>query len=233
MLHYQTVTPDLLSVLKHLMKLSPLQNFRLVGGTSLALQLDHRRSVDIDLFTEKNFDKDALIDLLKQEFKTFMVNWRNMNGFTSSIDQVKSIFFNWGIRFLHPPVLEDGLILMPASEIAATKLETITTRKTQKDFYDIACLRQQFSLKDMLVTFCQKYPYLNHKMVLESLMAPDYADETEQPKIFVEMTWNQVKQKVVEAVKQFFEEQDASFKALQVERLRRAEELLKQKKNKE
>lgn len=55
MLHYQTVEPHTLELLKSLMQKPYLQQFVLVGGTALALQIGHRKSVDIDdLNNEKN-----------------------------------------------------------------------------------------------------------------------------------------------------------------------------------
>ena len=51
-LYYNTVSPLLLSTLQDLMNTSVFDDFRLVGGTSLSLQLGHRQSVDIDLFTD-------------------------------------------------------------------------------------------------------------------------------------------------------------------------------------
>ena len=51
-LYYETVSPTLQRILHQLMELKSLRGFRLVGGTSLALQRGHRRSIDIDLFTE-------------------------------------------------------------------------------------------------------------------------------------------------------------------------------------
>ena len=55
-LFYNTVSPLLLSILQDLMKASVFEDFRLVGGTSLSLQLGHRLSVDIDLFTDNIYD---------------------------------------------------------------------------------------------------------------------------------------------------------------------------------
>lgn len=51
-LHYNTVSSLLLSTLQDLMTVSVFNDFLLVGGTSLSLQLGHRQSVDIDLFTD-------------------------------------------------------------------------------------------------------------------------------------------------------------------------------------
>lgn len=51
-LHYNTVTTLLRNVLSMLMD-EPLFNpFRLVGGTNLSLRFGHRKSIDIDLFTD-------------------------------------------------------------------------------------------------------------------------------------------------------------------------------------
>ncbi len=48
MLSLQTVYPDTLELLKMLAQAPVLSNMRLVGGTALALQYGHRRSVDLD-----------------------------------------------------------------------------------------------------------------------------------------------------------------------------------------
>lgn len=51
-LHWDTVSPYLKSVLLQLMQEPLFDTFRLVGGTALSLQAGHRLSVDIDLFTD-------------------------------------------------------------------------------------------------------------------------------------------------------------------------------------
>lgn len=52
MLYYNTVNDLLKGCLMSLMAAKEFDSFRLVGGTSLSLQLGHRISVDIDLFTD-------------------------------------------------------------------------------------------------------------------------------------------------------------------------------------
>ena len=52
MLHLSTVESTTLELLKKLQQLSVLCNTRLVGGTALALQLGHRKSVDLDFFDD-------------------------------------------------------------------------------------------------------------------------------------------------------------------------------------
>jgi Nucleotidyl transferase AbiEii toxin, Type IV TA system len=55
-LHYKTITQEMHDVLKKLMQIPELNHFRLVGGTALSLQLGHRESIDLDLFTDINTD---------------------------------------------------------------------------------------------------------------------------------------------------------------------------------
>jgi hypothetical protein len=56
MLHLETVAPETLDLIRKLMQEKCLKHFKLVGGTALALKLGHRTSVDIDLFSNKEFD---------------------------------------------------------------------------------------------------------------------------------------------------------------------------------
>mgnify|MGYP002626652038 CR=1 FL=1 len=51
MLQTQTIAPTTLHILKQLMSDQQMMQFRLVGGTALSLQLGHRISVDLDLFS--------------------------------------------------------------------------------------------------------------------------------------------------------------------------------------
>ncbi len=64
MLHKEVIEPGTLELLKNLQKESELKTFNLVGGTSLALQLGHRKSIDLDLFTDTEFDLEELTSML-------------------------------------------------------------------------------------------------------------------------------------------------------------------------
>ena len=66
MLSFQTVLPDTLELLKELMRQPLLSQMRLVGGTSLALQYGHRRSVDLDFFGSTTEDVEELTEMMHQ-----------------------------------------------------------------------------------------------------------------------------------------------------------------------
>ena len=54
-LYLNTVSDLLWNSLKQLMLIEEFNRFRIVGGTSLSLQLGHRESIDIDLFTDTDY----------------------------------------------------------------------------------------------------------------------------------------------------------------------------------
>ncbi len=64
MLSLQTVFPDTLELLKTLMNQPLFNEMRLVGGTSLALQYGHRRSLDLDFFGKTTEDIEELTEMM-------------------------------------------------------------------------------------------------------------------------------------------------------------------------
>lgn len=79
-LYYHTVSHLLLESLKKLMAEPVFNEFRLVGGTALSLQLGHRTSVDIDLFTDMPYgtmDTETIGKTLQRVFNMLM-DWKNL-----------------------------------------------------------------------------------------------------------------------------------------------------------
>lgn len=70
-LHWNTVRPLLKEALATIMQNDIFQAFRLVGGTSLSLQLGHRKSDDIDLFTDEPYGSIDFAVIDKFLRKTF------------------------------------------------------------------------------------------------------------------------------------------------------------------
>ena len=74
MLFTETVESNTLGVLKELMRLPVLENFALVGGTNLSLKLGHRLSVDLDIFSNEDFESDSIIPAIKAKCKPEIAN---------------------------------------------------------------------------------------------------------------------------------------------------------------
>ena len=91
MLHLTTVEPHTFSVLNQLMKMPELQDFSLVGGSALSLLYGHRKSVDLDLFSNKPFENVDIVVALKNRFqdKFIMEEKPPRFGIFCFVDEVK------------------------------------------------------------------------------------------------------------------------------------------------
>ena len=88
MLQTQAVEPALLELLKKLMEVNLFRPFVLVGGTSLALQIGHRISVDLDLFGNQELDELEFTDILKGFGSTTILK-KSKNILIYSVNGVK------------------------------------------------------------------------------------------------------------------------------------------------
>ena len=203
MLQYTTVLPATLELLKALMQQECLANFNLVGGTSLALQIGHRFSIDIDLFTLNDFDSLTMISELEKSFK-FDVVQQKTNTLTLNVEYPKHAAQYIKVDILKYPypninniLTIDGIRLLSIEDIIPMKLSAIANRGAKKDFYDIYYLLDQYSLQEMLVLFDKKFSNVNHFHLIKSLSYFENADEDANPKVFKKVSWEQVKSKII------------------------------------
>jgi len=192
MLQYQTVDPETLELLKKLQKISEFSKLRLVGGTSLALQTGHRKSVDLDLFGKIDFENyNILPELNKIGTLVILKQSKNINIFL--IDGIKVDFVNYIYEWIDKPIHENGLILASKKDIAAMKLAAVTGRGNKKDFIDIFFLSKEFSLKEMLDFYMKKYPDGSQFLVLKSLTYFKDAEKNEMPIMYNNVAWKMSK----------------------------------------
>ena len=189
-LYYNTVSTPLLSILRKLMSSEVFKDFRLVGGTALALQRGHRRSVDIDLFTDMDYADmpiTAMREYLEKEFPVHKgTESMNMpaNGYHVFLSEgieppVKADFF-YTEPFIFPAIEEDGLRIADQREIAAMKLGVIGNQiYRQKDYWDVHDLLEDYSLPDMIQWALQRDPYSYAKEdIIKGLQQVDQVQES-------------------------------------------------------
>ena len=195
MLQIQSVSHELLEVLKQLQSNPIFSNFRLVGGTSLALQWGHRVSVDIDLFANEFLESDEIISELNG-FKNLKIlkKGKLINVFV--INGIKVDIVNYQYRWIDDVIEIEGVRMASPKDIAAMKINAITGRGSRKDFIDLFYLLKHFSLKDILSFFEMKYPDATLFLAYKSLTYFDDADLQESPKLFHSITWNEIKDEI-------------------------------------
>lgn len=203
MLQTRTVEPGTLGLLKELMSFEILKQFYLVGGTSLALQLGHRFSVDLDLFTADPFDKQELLESLSDYFKDISLESEGTSMLITNINQVKVDFVKMGYPILFPPIEIDGVRMLDIRDIAPMKLKAIAQRGSKKDFYDIYFLLNLLPLSEMLRLFSEKFKQQEVFHVIKSLTYFEDAEQYADPKVFDgKVTWVKVQNRIFKEVQQ-------------------------------
>lgn len=174
MLYKETVTPSTLELLRKLMDDPELQDFVLVGGTSLALQIGHRVSVDLDLFSIHSFVETDLNQYLidRYHFETDFLARSTVKG---EIEGVQIDCLSHAYPLVGETNIYENIRLASLQDIAAMKLNAISGNGTRiKDFIDIAYLAEYMSLNEMLASYQSKYKTMN---VLIPVKALTYFDE--------------------------------------------------------
>ena len=205
MLSLQTVLPNTLELLKTLMQMPELDNTRLVGGTSLALQYGHRRSVDLDFFGEISVDLDELTEALKDRVEHVVVGGHSRSIKAYFLNGVKVDVVNYDYAWIDSPVIEEGLRLASPKDIAAMKVNAVIGRGTKKDFIDIFFLLQHYSFSDLLKLYLQKYPDGSEYRALLSMAYFGDADQQPMPFMFDGVGWETIKQTIRREVEAYNE----------------------------
>ena len=161
MLHTETVARSTLELLKMLESESVMSNFNLAGGTSLALYLGHRISVDLVLFSPESFDAGKLEIFLRDKYG-FRTDFMEKNTLKGTIDGVKIDCITHSYGYLEKPYTESDIRLYSMEDIVAMKLSAIADNGSRlKDFIDIAFLSTRFPFNSMLRLYERKFPGSN------------------------------------------------------------------------
>jgi len=205
MLHTKTVEPSTLGLLKSLQKREYLKGFNLVGGTALSLYLGHRKSIDIDLFSNFSFDSGQLIELIQQDYP-LQLYFTAPNTIKGSIGKVNIDIIAHRYTYLNEPTYNNGIRLLSEPDIIAMKLNAISVSgQRSKDFIDIYFALEKYQISSMLSFYQKKYSQHGDMQVLKSLVYFDDVDLTDWPELIKNTTlkWTDVKKRIEKEVLSF------------------------------
>lgn len=169
MLHKETVSRTTLELIKTLQADSMLQGFLLVGGTALSLQIGHRISIDIDFFTQNEFDTRELLEYLEQAY-TFQLQYIHKNTLKGIINGVFVNLIRHNYKLIAAPVFISTVRMASIQDIAAMKLNAVAGNGTRvKDFVDIYFLLQKYNFSDLIGFYCTKYENRNDFQIIKSM----------------------------------------------------------------
>ncbi len=172
-LNYNTVKPELLALIKRICDDSFFDSYRLVGGTSLSLQIGHRASIDAGFFSDGN--GQPVPQLLKHIYPhiiTKMGKVEPANGCMGLTENgLKLDVFDYGDPFVKPAIVTDGIRLGSLLDIGLMKLDVQNRRNAWKDLIDLNAITEIHPLSELLSAYNLRYPPLPIKQCYGSLIS--------------------------------------------------------------
>lgn len=127
------------------------QDFYLAGGTAIALQIGHRRSIDFDLFSGKPLKTIKIINIIKRDNHRIDATLEeSREELTIIVDGIKMTFLEYPFDIRLSVSFDDIIMLPDLLSLAATKAYSLGRRSKWKDYIDLYfILRDYFPLKDI------------------------------------------------------------------------------------
>ncbi|MDB5007247.1 MAG: hypothetical protein JWQ84_665 [Mucilaginibacter sp.] len=205
MLREETVEPATLGLLKKIVDVPELKQFRLVGGTALSLLFGHRKSIDLDLFTDQPLQKDILIPALEEAFGNVIpINDRSKVIYQCIIQNVKVDFVSVRDPFLNPVQMIDKIPFADTKDLIALKLNAVKGRGVKKDFWDLARLLQDYSLNELFQFYYNRYSYDDSQALIRAVVYFADAENTIEPESLDGMTWLKAKKIITKSFDNYF-----------------------------
>jgi predicted nucleotidyltransferase component of viral defense system len=184
-------------VFAHLAEQPFLRRFYLAGGTAVALRLGHRRSHDLDFFSEAD---EVLEDTRRaataslQPFRPAVIEDVGGN-LLLELEGLHVAFLSYGYPLVGTAEELEGVAVASLTDLGLMKLDALISRGSRKDFYDLYFILRHLDLASLLAQAEAKYPYAQdfELMAVESLVQFGNADRDEQPELLVDLPWSTVR----------------------------------------
>ncbi len=199
-LHAEALAPGQKRAALVLGPLLSAEGFYLGGGTAVALQLGHRRSVDLDWFTEDPLiDGLALASRLQDRGAPVVVQLTRPGTLHARLLGVRITCLEYRYALLgeRVPWPEFSCQLASLDDLACMKLSAIAQRGAKRDFVDLYALAVRHRpLPELLEAYRRKYDIADLAHVLYGLSYFDDADRERMPTLLWDLDWRTVKRSI-------------------------------------
>lgn len=126
------------------------RDFSLIGGTAIALQLGHRRSVDFDLITQGNLNGEDIRGIIRKNHKIQSILVETPHELTLIVNNVKFTFLKYPFKIEANQKFEDVITLPDLITLAAMKALALGRRAKWKDYVDLYFIFKKHSLSEVV-----------------------------------------------------------------------------------
>jgi predicted nucleotidyltransferase component of viral defense system len=203
--HWETITPEMRELLQWAGQQDFMFPFYLAGGTALALQVGHRRSVDLDFFSQidevHERTRQRIIRAIAERDGQVI---ENVDGnLVLLVENIHVGFFSYGYKLLEPFEQLENVNVASVLDIGLMKLDAVIGRGSRKDFFDLYVIARLYSLEELLQAGARKYPSSRDfaLMAVESFVLFENAERDVQPELMIDATWEEVREYFFEQAK--------------------------------
>jgi len=141
-MHKEILTKEQINLLPLLKKFS--DKFGLAGGTAIALHIGHRRSIDFDLFSEKNFRNRNIQSVILRNRNIEKVLVERPGEYTIETEGIKMTFFYFQHKIKFSERLDDVIRIPDLLTLAAMKAFALGGRAKWKDYVDLYFIMKDY-----------------------------------------------------------------------------------------
>jgi len=222
------INGNMLEICRTIAREEFIKDYYLAGGTALAMQINHRRSVDLDFFSLEKINVKKISDYLYRCFPEPQVKilFRKTDQLDTNINGVKTSFIYYPFKLIHG--LVDGenissdfcsLKMASPQEIALMKAYTIGRRTSFRDYVDIyyLILKNLTTIARIIRECDQKYilereRVFSGKLFLQQLKYTEDIDDKGETETFIldkNVNFIKIESYLSAAVNQYLQEQYA------------------------
>jgi predicted nucleotidyltransferase component of viral defense system len=192
---FQTLSDNLKSLLTERLQTATIlqEQFYLAGGTALALHLGHRKSDDLDFFSEREFDNEPVIQTVMK--LGGRIDSESSGTFHASITGSKVSFSSYPYPLIRNTVNMGNIRVASIEDIACMKVIAIAQRAEKKDFFDMYEILKIYPSSLLREMVLQKYgkKRINCYHIVKSFFYFDEAERSLNPASLKSTTWQHVK----------------------------------------
>jgi hypothetical protein len=199
----KTINKKISSLAESLGESGLIKDFYLAGGTALSLRLGHRKSRDLDFFSQKDFNLTILSNFLVSKLKAKVII-AETGTLLTEINGVNASFFHYPYKKLEDCESWRNIDLASLIDISCMKIIAISQRAEKKDFFDFYEIIKLFSPEKLRTALLEKYgrKSLNCYHILKSLFYFEDAESSLDPVSINGTKWKDVKIRIKEFEKQ-------------------------------
>ena len=176
MFHREILTKEQEELLPLVAKFS--RNFRLVGGTAVALQIGHRESIDFDLFSLRGFQNANIRERILGYTNIDRIVRDETGQYTMIIKGVYFTFFHYPFEVEFAKNFDDIIKMPDLLTLAAMKAHALGRRAKWKDYVDLYFIIKNFHSLSEIIKKAKKLfqNEFNEKIIREQISYFDDID---------------------------------------------------------